>query len=709
MSASLSALAAFKRHQRQALLAFSVVLGSCLLTGLLTPPEYRSELKMIFENDTKNPTGIQGFNDGGAYTQASDPLENKLELLKTSAVLRTAIERGDLRNPKTGEPLREDQLRGGLDAKTILGTDIVALTFKSDDPQLARQSIDAIANAIIDDTVTSARARAHALRLFIEKKLPEVERNLKLAEKHLQEFQRSSGSVEIAAEAQNAVKEVADLETQQRTLSQGIASAGSQIADIRRQLGGKDTQSAVTAVRISEDPSVQALRTKLAELNAEIAKQEARLGPKHPQMVALLDQRAELQKTINEQIRQLGGQASQSRGRVDPVSQNLTNKLAELEVLRSGNQQELSTVQGSINRYRQRLAALPQRQVTYAQLQRAVTVNTTAFNLLANRLEEAKITEAQSFTNVRIVDPASLPVNPSWPNFFLLGAGGVLVGLGAAAGVVALGEATRRKDLSHQEVQEMLQVPVLASLPQLEAGASDMLKTWNREAYRMLCMNLRFLGHAPVGQAAVIVVGSAMANEGKSTVATRLATSLAQAGQRTLIIDADLVRPSLTDAFNLEPGVGLAEWLYSAAVMIPSGKAIPHVKEYVRETPTRNLSVLSAGELRLADSASLLDAITVETLLGQLEAHYDQIIIDTPPLAGYAHGYAFGAKARGILLVLSPHRTDQEVVQRVRQSLERSNIHLLGTVINGVAPEEGRTFSYYDRSPKPRILLELAE
>jgi Mrp family chromosome partitioning ATPase len=155
--------------------------------------------------------------------------------------------------------------------------------------------------------------------------------------------------------------------------------------------------------------------------------------------------------------------------------------------------------------------------------------------------------------------------------------------------------------------------------------------------------------------------------------------------------------------------VGLAEWLYSASTVIPGTKPLPHVQEYVRETSTRNLSVLTAGELRLADSASLLDGATVQSLIEQIEPHYDQVIIDTPPLAGYAHGYAFGVKARGILLVLSPERTDQEVVQRVRQTLERNQIHLLGTVINGVAPEEGRTFSYYERTPKQRILLELAD
>jgi Mrp family chromosome partitioning ATPase len=96
-------------------------------------------------------------------------------------------------------------------------------------------------------------------------------------------------------------------------------------------------------------------------------------------------------------------------------------------------------------------------------------------------------------------------------------------------------------------------------------------------------------------------------------------------------------------------------------------------------------------------------------LLEQLAGSYDQIIVDTPPLAGHAHGYLFGAKAKGVLLVVRPDYSEQEPLVRVKQSLERNNIKLLGVIINGVnaRKELAYSYDYYGRGKKKDLTLAL--
>jgi polysaccharide biosynthesis transport protein len=699
----------FARHKVQALLAFSVALGSCLVAGALTPAEYQSDAKIFFQDSGPQVSGIEGVVEKNGFAVGSNPIENKLELLRTEPVLKAAIASAVPRDSKTGAILNTGQIRSGLVTKQILGTDIVVLSFKSSSPVTSKAVVSAVADSFVKSQITNNRSRATSVREFIQSKLPEVERNLKAAERDLQNFQRSSGSVEIAAEAQSVVNNLSALEVQQRNLSATLNSQNSQIADLRKQLKGKTSSQARNEVAISSDPDVQSLRAQLAKLDAELATEGGRLGPESPLMQRLTRQRENLQSTINRRIQSMGGKKDQKNVQVDPVTQTLTTQLTDLEVKSSGTSQELATVEASISQYGTKVRDLPERQVRYAQLSRKVQVNSTAYNMLANKLEEAKIAEAQGVANVRVIEPASAPKRPVWPNFFILGITGTAVGLVAAVGIVALREALSRKVLSQQEAQQLLELPVLASLPWVSTRSADALGTWNREAYRMLCTNLFFLSKGDESKIPLTVISSAIPNEGKSTVATRLAFSMSQAQQRTLLIDADLIRPSLGTIFSMKDALGFSEWLHQCSNGLQSSDKVHPIARYIRPTSTPNLHILTAGQMFLEDSAGFLSSQVLDMLLEQLAGSYDQIIVDTPPLAGHAHGYLFGAKAKGVLLVVRPDYSEQEPLDRVKQSLERNNIQLLGVILNGVnaRKELAYSYDYYDRGKEKDLTLAL--
>lgn len=698
MNTLLTILAAFRRHLSWVAIAFCTIVATAMAVGFFTTPVYKSQMRVLFLDNSPRIKLLEGFAEGAPVTTTSDPLENKMALIKTDAILGTAIAKFNLRNPLTSKAFTTQELRSGITIEGILGTDMVDIAFTNSDPKIASNVVTSLAQTLTDDTIASNRARATSVREFIEKKLPGVERKLKATERKRQQYQKQSGSIEITAETQGAVRELGELEASSRRLQATNNSLNSQISQLRQQLGGKSTQQAVIDVAVSADPDLQANRRALADLDAEIAKQSAQLGDLHPLMMNYREQQKELKQLISSRVKALGGTRT---GAVDPVSQTITGQLADLEGRLSGGRQELASIQASMNKSRSHLATLPERQVTLAQLDRQVLLETTSYNLLASRLEEAKIAEAQSFANVRVVDPASEPQNPIWPNFPLLAVASSLLGIGAASGLVALLESGRRS-IDSQAMQELLQVPMLASLPLLESSSGKTIQAWSRESYRMLCTNLRFLVPINSHKASVIVVSSAVPNEGKSTVATNMARAIARSGRRTLLVDGDLVRPSLSETFDLKDEGGLALWLFQR----PSGDDI---SDYVQHTQLNNLDVLGAGNVQLADSGSLLDEATVDAMMSSLERHYDQIIIDTPPLAGYAHGFSFAARSNGVLLVLRPGHADIDDIKHIKQALDRNGIPLLGTVFNGIDAESLSVSHYYDRPSKLKKQLLFPE
>jgi len=332
--------------------------------------------------------------------------------------------------------------------------------------------------------------------------------------------------------------------------------------------------------------------------------------------------------------------------------------------------------------------------LTLAQLQGMISVkpqsNTQNIELdvqdadpaLATQLANEISQSLANFANTRLsggvqVVPAELPTSPISPKATLNAAIGALVGLALAVALIVLFEWIDDRLDSPEEVQEILGLDTLTTVPQL--SRRQRVKNPEEvpafaEGCRMLCVNL--IAAQAIKPFKLVMVTSALAAEGRSTIAANLATFLAMSGKRVLLVDADLRRPSLHKHFQLYKLHGLSSALLDMWME-------DETELDGQPTEIQTLRVLTAGVLS-SNPAELLHSPRAHQLFENFKktTQFDYVIFDTPPLLPVADAQVLATYVQAVVFVVDASRTPRKILLRARQVLNRTRATILGVVIN---------------------------
>lgn len=201
------------------------------------------------------------------------------------------------------------------------------------------------------------------------------------------------------------------------------------------------------------------------------------------------------------------------------------------------------------------------------------------------------------------------------------------------------------------------------------------------EAYRTLRTNLSF--YSLDDPLRTLVVTSPAPDEGKSTTVANLAVTMAQGGRRTILVDCDLRRPSLHDLFSLQNDVGLTTMVLDEQADL-----------LLQQTGVEHLSLLASGP-KPPNPADLLGSRHIDRVLGLLNDQADMVLIDAPPVLGVTDAAVLGAKADGVLLVVSAGKTRRDHAERAKDLLEKARVRIVGVALTNAASESALT-NYYD-------------
>jgi capsular exopolysaccharide synthesis family protein len=308
-------------------------------------------------------------------------------------------------------------------------------------------------------------------------------------------------------------------------------------------------------------------------------------------------------------------------------------------------------------------------------------------------LDAMKQSDADEKDAVVIVAPAKEPESPYSP------AAGTNLTLGLVLGVVGgialaflldyLDDTIRTKDELAKIAPD---VPLLGVVPNIEARKSDVAKkdlfaanqpkSTIAEAYRGVRTALTLSARGP--QQKVMLLTSAGPREGKTTTALNLATVLAFAGARTLIIDADLRKPRVHASFNLPNKKGLTNLIV--------GEEDP--AEYCQRTDLERVDVLSSGPIP-PNPSELLGRPRMREILRKLRERYDQIIIDTPPIGAVTDAAVIATMVDGVVLVVHAGKTRRQIVGRGLEQLRYINAPIIGVILNNLKLGRGRYYPGY--------------
>jgi len=355
---------------------------------------------------------------------------------------------------------------------------------------------------------------------------------------------------------------------------------------------------------------------------------------------------------------------------------------------------------------------LAEKLVQYHILQHDAESNKQLYDGLQQKLKEATITVGLHSDNIRVVDPALVPASPSRPqkarNIILA----FLVGLVGGVGLALFREYLDNTVKSPDDVEALTGLPSLAVVPSLpgmstshnrlarNAAATpgggprvELLsfvqpKSQISEAFRALRTSLLLsqADHPPQ----VILVTSALPREGKTTAAVNLAVTLAQLGDRTLLIDSDMRKPGVRRALNLTTGKEAGLSSYLAGVSTLDEVTVPH--------PTiENLVALTTGPVP-PSPADLLSSHRMREAIAELRHKFKFVVIDSPPVMAATDAVLISALTDGVLLVVRSGETPKEAFTRTRDLLAAVKCRLLGVVLNAVdssAPDYYYSYRYY--------------
>jgi capsular exopolysaccharide synthesis family protein len=326
--------------------------------------------------------------------------------------------------------------------------------------------------------------------------------------------------------------------------------------------------------------------------------------------------------------------------------------------------------------------------IQYNILKREADTNRELYKGLLMRMKEAGVSAGITASNIQIVDPAELPTRPYKPNKrqnLLLAA---VVGLFLGVGLAFFFEYLDNTIKTPEDLEQWARLPSFGMVPEvstnggrkrLEKGASYPVelitygypKSMLSEAYRSIRTSILLSSSEKPPK--MIAVTSPNPGEGKTTTVINTAIALSQTGAQVLIIDADMRKPRIHKIFNHENGAGLSNFL--------SGHG--DLESIVKKSEVPNLFYIPSGPIP-PNPSELLGSNLFKKMLVGLGARFDHILVDSPPVLGFADAIILSSSVDGVILTVLGGKTPRETLQRAKEAIQQTQTKILGVVINRV-------------------------
>jgi len=560
----------------------------------------------------------------------------------------------DVPTATAAESARIDDFLRRLVVAPISSTRLVELKYRSTDPQFAAKAVNTLARAYIDQNLEVKFLASKEASDWLSARLTEQRGRVEAAEAAIQRYREQNAAVSLDDRQNIVVQKLTDLNaavTRAKTERIQKESLYNQIAQ-----AGTNFEALGSMPQILGDRFVQEQKAQIAELQQERVQRSGKLGPNHPDMVKL----------------SLAIQTADARlqNEIGKVVESVKNDYLSAKT----QEQSLSR---ALEAQKQEALALNATAIEYSALQRDAASTQQVFDALMQRTKETGISGELKTSNIRIVDPAEVPQTPATLGVRSGLTRAALYGLFGAIIICFLIDSLDNRINTPDDLAEHLDLRYLGMVPAVfEKRPKNPLITTSVqpafvEAFRTLGTNIA-LTSTEAG-ARSLVVASTGPEEGKTLVASNIAIALAQSGRRVLLVDADLRRPRQHDVFGFPQAPGLSDALLGHSKM----------SEALNASAVPNLWVLTAGG-RQTQPVELLGSARFRELLAAVNAHFDWIIIDTPPVMPVTDPVVAAHAATAVLFVIGSDMVSRLAAQRAISQLRLSKANMIGAVLNRV-------------------------
>ena len=681
------------------------VLGSVLTIAtvftLISKPTFQSTMQLLIEPNYQGKRDTDAQRPGQQYAESGvkiDDYATQINVMRSSLLLQRAA---DILRPEC-PTITAKEIKANLKLRQVLeekvNTKIVEATYTANDPVKAAKVLEAVYKVYQIYNREQQQQRLQKGLKFINEQIPVVSKTVDQAENKLEQFRKNYNLIDPEQQATAVSQSMNAIAQERQVIRAQYKDLQARYNALQQQLA-RSPQQALVASRLSQSSRYQTLLNELQKTELALSQRRVTFTDEDPQIKKFLEQRQNTIEMLKSEGGRVVGKQAQSeatgenilsQGQFSGIDLNLTNQLVDVQTNLNALRARDVSLEQTQKQLRTDLNRFPVLLAEYNRLQPLLQINRNKLQQLLQAQQELSLEIARGgFDWQALEEPKQgQQIGPNLKLNLLLG---LVAGLMLGGVAAFLREAVDDSVHTSEELEKQVELPLLGMTPELPKnklakpqislpfGKPQLLAPWTVqvsnwpptwESLDLIYKNIQLMNELASFKS--LMVTSAVAGEGKSTLALGLALSAARLHQRVLLIDADLRRPNLHEMLNLPNEQGLSTLLGSDATLPGQG---------VVQSSGAFIDILTAGPLP-SDPANLLSSQRMRELIAEFEKNYDLILLDAPPVLGMVDAMIAASLCTGVVLVSRVGQVTKTELTQARAMLNKLNV--IGVVANGV-------------------------
>jgi capsular exopolysaccharide synthesis family protein len=653
---------------------------------LIMTPIYKSSSLIQIVKD--NPGGMMGSSTSPLSSLTGESYdsyfyETQLNILKSRELILRVIKQLNLETYAEFKDLKEkypekspveldsdmvDLFLDKLNVDPVKSSYLFYVSYKSTDKLMAQKVADTLIEEYIQFNMERRGQSFNTVKRWLEGELQQIANSVDASLKKLYSYGQQTNIYPPDDNSNVIVAKFVELGT---LLTKAQAEASAKLAQFKQI-----QEKGANAPLIVNNPLVVNLRQSLVAQEAKVASMLNIFKDDYPRLQTERGSLKEQQTRLNAEIDRI-----------------MTSVKSDYEAAARAEKMLNDAFEGQ----KKEVATLQNNSIQYKILKRDMDTYDALYQGLLSRMKDASVAATMVSSNLSIIEHGNTPVYPWIPRNLLFIALAAVVGLMGGVGLAFLVEYCDTSIKTSEEMERFCRLPTLGVIPRFaksvrkgeeeEDGSIGLLTI--REPKSMLSEAIRHVRTAMMlsisgGPPEAIIVTSPNPSEGKTTIAINLAVSLAMEGRKVVIVDADMRKPAIHKTFQQLSQPGLSNFITGS-----TGK-----EEIIRSTEIDNLFFVPAGAVP-PSPVDLLNTAAFKEFLEDLRAQFQHVIIDTPPLLGFADARLLSSMVDGVLIVIKHHSTPRDAARLANQLLRQVNARVIGAILNQVTTHKLGYGGYY--------------
>ena len=548
---------------------------------------------------------------------------------------------------------------------------VINVTFTSEDPKLAAKIVNEIADRYIIGQLQAKFDATKKATSWLNDQLGELKQKVESSERAVEQYRKTHELLTVSKEVGLTQQQLSEVNSQLIITRAQRAEAEAKYQQV--EAIGRSGRDVDSVVEVLNSPLISSLRGQESEVQRKYSEMLVEYGSRHPRMIQMQAELEDIKAKIVTEIKKIAAGLRHSLEVAQARENSLSSSLRQMESKTSGNNQA---------------------EVQLHALEREAAANKALFETFLGRFKETASTQGIAQADARVISFAEIPLQASFPKKNMLLTVSVLGAMFFAVFVVFVLEALNPGVRSPEQIQELFNMSTLGIMPKImdvNIALHDYVLTKPQsalaEAVNTLRISLSLLN--PDTQVKSVLVTSSVPDEGKSTLSALLARHSASAGQRVVLVDTDLRRPSIGKLFNLSNStLGLTDLLMNHDLSL---------NDILVNDPQTGMKILTRGKAAYVNPVDLFASLRMKSIIDELHEQFDLVILDSAPIMVVPDTRILTGLVDKTIFVLNWDSTPKKVIYSALHLLNKEgHANVAGIVLQKVDLQKYGRYGYGD-------------